>query len=287
LPTKMSEFDDVLSYIVNILIGLSLAGCVLTIITFVIFKELRTYPIKLIVYLSFSIFFASLFFLMSFSVYDTYFCIPSAMIFHYFFLANFFWSFCVAFNFYQMIVRRNREAELIEKWYHLGSWIIPAVIIALVSIFDEYGNIGGVCYIKKQFTIFLAFFLPGLTVVSANAVIFFFIAREIHDTLSAAPQADSRREGRKEFRVYLSIFISIGLNWFLGFIMVLIPAGAGRDVILVLFEFTTPLQGFFIFGSYCINGKVFGKWAGLFGKCFPFCKQWEHLGSSKSTGSKA
>jgi len=185
-----------------------------------------------------------------------------------------------------MIVRRNREAESLEKWYHLSSWGGAAVLVALVGISDEYGNLGGVCYITSGLAIFGTFFLPGLIVVSANTVIFFFIAREIHDTLASAPQAD-KREKKKEFRVYLSICISIGLSWIFGFIMALFdPNSPGFLVFLVLFSITTPLQGFLIFGSYCANGKVFAKWAGVFGKIFPFCRQWEHLGSSHSTGSR-
>lgn len=43
------------------------------------------------------------------------------MIVHGFYVANFCWTFCIAFNFYQMIVRRNRESESLEKWYALSS----------------------------------------------------------------------------------------------------------------------------------------------------------------------
>jgi len=138
---------------------------------------------------------------------------------------------------------------------------------------------------KSGLAIFLAFFLPGLIIISANTVLFFFIAREIHDTLASAPQAD-RREKKKEFRVYISIFISIGLSWIFGFVMTVFTNDYARLIFLFLFSITTPMQGFLIFGSYCLNAKVFGKWAGFFGHFLPFCKQWEHLGSSRSTGSK-
>jgi len=279
-------FTEVLSYVVDILSGLSIGGAAVTIITFSIFKDIRTYPIKLIIYLCWCIFLAQSFFIISFYVYDTFFCLPAAMLIHYFFVANFFWSFCVAFNFYQMIVRRNREAETLEKYYHIFCWGVPAVLVFGVGYTDTYGDLGGVCYITSQLAIFAAFFLPGLIVVSANTVIFFFIAREIHDTLVQAPQAD-KREKKKELRVYTSIFISIGLSWIFGFLMTLFPPNnIGRVIFLVLFSITTPLQGFLIFGSYCLNAKVFGRWAGLFAKCLPFCRQWEHLGSSRSTGSR-
>jgi hypothetical protein len=65
-------FNTVLSFVVDILSGLSIAGALLTIITFTIFKDLRTYPIKLIIYLCFCIFLAQLWFLLSFYIYDTF-----------------------------------------------------------------------------------------------------------------------------------------------------------------------------------------------------------------------
>jgi len=276
-------FALILSYVVDVLSGLSIGGAFLTIITFSLFKDLRTYPIKLIIYLSYSIFLAQSFFLISFYIFETFMCIPSAVLIHFFFIANFCWNFCVAFNFYQMIVRRNREAETYEKWYHIACWGFPSILVCIVGFSDQYGNIGGVCYMTSGVAIFLAFFLPGLIIVSANAVIFFFIAREIHDTMASAPQAD-KREKRKEFRVYISIFISIGLSWMFGFIMTLFPSGSIlQSICLVLFSITTPVQGFLIFFCYCVNARVFGKWAGLLAKCFPFCKQWEQLATSRTS----
>lgn len=43
--------DVILEWIVNIFLALSMAGCVATVLTFVLFKGLRTQPIKLVVYL--------------------------------------------------------------------------------------------------------------------------------------------------------------------------------------------------------------------------------------------
>ena len=156
------------------------------------------------------------------------------------------------------------------------------------------------CYIPSGTVRLCAFFIPGLIVISANAILFFFIGREIHETLATAPKTD-KRERRKELRVYLSIFISIGLTWVFGYLIYLIPERipqtvrtlsrcSGTDVFLVqiflvLFSLTTPLQGFLIFAAYCVNAKVASKWAGLFGACIPCCKRWEELASS-STSSR-
>jgi hypothetical protein len=135
--------NDTLTIITDILLVLSLFGCLSTILTFIIFSDMRTYPIKLIIYLCVSIFFAQLFFFLTFYVYDTVFCIPCAMILHYFFIADFIWTFCVAFNFYQMIVRRNRDAESLEKIYHLVAWLIPLFIVLTIAGTKNYWNRGG------------------------------------------------------------------------------------------------------------------------------------------------
>ncbi len=181
------EFLDI---IVDCLLAFSISGALGTIITFSIFKDIRTYPIKLIIYLCVCIFLSQTFFWLAFwdQIYDSKGCVPVAFIYHYFFLASFFWAFSIAFNFYQMIVRRNRDAEALEKWYHLVCWIAPMIVCVIVVSTESYGVIGSgsgqVCYMKTGTAVFLAFFLPGLILVSANAVIFFFIAREVALPLS-------------------------------------------------------------------------------------------------------
>eukprot|EP01111_Echinosteliopsis_oligospora_P002419 TRINITY_DN1358_c0_g1_i2.p1 TRINITY_DN1358_c0_g1~~TRINITY_DN1358_c0_g1_i2.p1 ORF type:complete len:334 (+),score=77.82 TRINITY_DN1358_c0_g1_i2:95-1096(+) len=282
-----NALNDALNIITSILLALSMFGCVATVATFMIFNEMRTYPIKLIIYLCFSIFFAQLFFWITFSssVYNTEMCVPTAMLLHFFFMADFFWTFCVAFNFYQMIVRRNRDAETLEKWYHLVCWLVPLVLVVAMAGSKNYYNRIGYCYMAPGLPIFLGFLLPGLVVVSANCVIFFFIAREIHDTLKSAPKAD-KKEKSKEVRVYFSIFASIGVSWIFGFIMVFIEEPVAALIFLVLYTITTPLQGFLIFVSYCMNAKVAYRWAGLLGKVIPYFRKYEQMsGNSSQTSS--
>jgi len=282
----MPDLSSVLDIIVSVLLWLSVAGSVLTILTFTIFSDIRTYPIKLIMFLCACIGTGYSIFFFSFESYvlSSWICWPFAILVHYFFLANFGWCFCIAFNFYQMIVRRNREAEAMEKWYHAGCWGVPFVICLIVAALRYYGRLNNVvCYIDNDYARFAAFFIPGLIIISANAILFFFIGREIHETLAGAPKTD-RSERKKEFRVYLSIFISIGLTWVFGYLMFLVPRPKVlQDVFLVIFSVLTPFQGFLIFAFYCINTKVGGKWAGLFGKCFPCCRKWEQMASSTTS----
>jgi len=271
-----SSVTEVINWFVLVLMILSIVGAFCTVFTFAIFKKLRTYPIKLIMYLCVCIVCGFTAFLIAFepwvAAHDPC-CIIIAIFVHYFFLANFLWTFCVAFNFYQMIVRRNRSAQSLEKFYHILAWGIPAIFVLFTGAFDQYGDLGGACYIKYALTRFLTFFIPGLVIITCNAILFFFIAREIHETLSTAPKTDAESfsHKRKEFRVYLSIFISIGLSWIFGYLLFLLPFPIVTDIFYILFSIFTPMQGILIFIFYIINKKVAARYAGLFAKCLPCC----------------
>jgi len=100
-------------------------------------------------------------------------CYLTAMTLHGFFVGNFCWTLCIAFNFYQMIVRRNRESESLEKWYHLFSWGFPIFCVEWVACFEKYGlTNGSVCYITNSYFMFVFFFLPGLIILALNAILF-------------------------------------------------------------------------------------------------------------------
>jgi hypothetical protein len=284
---NVDTYDDVLSYIVLILLSISIAGALLTLLTFLIFPKIRTYPIKLIMYLCLVIIIGNLWFILCFEPEfreDSGLCFITGMIVHGFYVANFCWTFCIAFNFYQMIVRRNRESESLEKWYHLFSWGIPGLCVLCTTCVLDYGDTGGACYVTSALYIFLFFFIPGLTIISLNAILFFFVIREIHETLASAPKTD-KKDKKKEIRVYISIFISIGLSWIFGFFMVLFPERIVQLIFLTLFSIFTPAQGFLIFIFYCVNYKVIGKYAGLIGYVIPYFKKWENLESRGTTSA--
>jgi len=261
-----NDINDVLNEMTNYLLAISIGGALISLVTFLIFRDIRTYPIKLICYLCVCI-------IAGYSAFiaadkspipeDEGACIACAVFVHYFLVANFCWTFCIAFNFYQMIVRRNRESQLLEKWYHLFSWGVPLGLMIGVAASENYGPVGGTgssatCWITDDLTRFLTFFIPGLIIISSNGILFFFIGREIHETLAGAPKSD-QRDRKKEFRVYISIYISIGLSWMFGYLMFLVPNEIVITIFLILFTIFTPLQGFFIFLFYCINKKSRSK----------------------------
>eukprot|EP00013_Stygamoeba_regulata_P004633 CAMPEP_0177639644 /NCGR_PEP_ID=MMETSP0447-20121125/6129_1 /TAXON_ID=0 /ORGANISM="Stygamoeba regulata, Strain BSH-02190019" /LENGTH=286 /DNA_ID=CAMNT_0019141681 /DNA_START=151 /DNA_END=1011 /DNA_ORIENTATION=+ len=274
---------------VILIISIVCAFC--TVVTFTFFSKLRRFPIKLIIYLSICIVFAFTFFLLAFE--DFIYkhepaCVIVGVFVHYFFLADFAWCGCIAFNFYQMIVRRNREVHKMELFYHIFAWGAPAAICIATGASLQYddGN-NEVCYIKSDIAIFVAFFIPGVVVFSCCIIFFFFVIREIHETLAGAPQQE-RRQQFKEMRVYMSIIVSIGLGWLTAFLVFVIPNDTANTVLTVIFTISAGTQGVVVFIAYCINNRVAAAWLGFLGICIPPLKDVaENLESTMPTSSQA
>lgn len=284
--------------IVGILLFLSIICSVFLIVTFAIFGEggkVRTYPIKLIMYLCTSLVIAFLFFLLSgmpVIVLNPGACFFSALMVHYSFMANFCWTFCIAFNFYRMIVAQDRDTRSYEKWYHLASWGTPAVLVIIVGSLQHYGRLTTAffCYIDHPNAVLIAFFVPGLLIVSANTILFVFVAREIRETLKGAAdiRGGDKKDLRRQLRVYISIVFSIGLSWIFGFLSLLFSAPETvvvQAIFDILFNIFTPLQGFFLFGSYCLNEKIFKKWAHFMGRMCGCCLTMEEKLDAIASGS--
>jgi len=287
MPSTSPSTDEAINIITNILLCISITCCLLTMLSFSLFSELRTYPIRLIMYQCVTIIFSFLFFMIGFAndVVNSSFCEGCAAITHYFFIADFCWCGVVAFNFYQMVVKRNKEVQRYEKFYHLFGWGVPLIFFIGVIASDDYGQIGGeFCWITTEAARFAAFFIPGLVILHINLVFFFFVAREIHETLSES-KTDQKKTSA-ELRVYMSILVSVGCSWLFGFLMYVIPNDTAATVFLFIFTFTTPLQGLFIFLAYVANKKVMGRWAGVF-SFIPCCARVhdEWASSSSTSGS--
>jgi len=275
-----------------VLLCLSVFCALFTIITFTLFPRIRTYPIKLILFLCITIVIGyGIFpFNSKFNQWPEVCNIVGAVV-HYFFLSNFFWCANIAFNFYEMIVRRNPETAAFEKFYHFFGWGLPCLAVVGVSIAGHYGTQYkdyGSCYIKNPLSVFLGFFLPAIILVSINAVLFFFVASEIHGTLRHAPNDKESKHKAKEFRVLMSIFVTVGLSWIFGFITsIFTTVFIVCHIFLVIFTISAPLQGFFIFVAYCLNKKVKHKWMNFLSCIFPCCAVDENQPRGPGSGTQS
>ncbi len=125
------------------------------------------------------------------------------------------------------------------------------------------------------------------------------VCRAISSSLNFQGAAEIRGGGpekkdtKRQIRVYMSIVFSIGLAWLFGFISVLFPASGGTlvpyQIFDTLFNVFVPMQGYFLFGSYCVNEKIFKKYAAVFGRCCGCCKvvveKLDSIATASTTGT--
>ena len=199
-----------------------------------------------------------------------------------------------------MIVAQDRDTRSYEKFYHIASWGFPALMVLILGATEQYGREPGayVCFMTDPSGVakLLSFFVPGLLIVSANTVLFIFVAREIRETLRGAAEirgAGEKKDLKRQLRVYVSIVMSIGLAWIFGFLSVLLALIESTSIPFqifdCLFNIFVPLQGYFLFGSYCVNEKIFKKYAQAFGKCCGCCnvmvEKLDYLATASTTGT--
>mmetsp|Transcript_14604 Transcript_14604/g.17003 ORF Transcript_14604/g.17003 Transcript_14604/m.17003 type:complete len:309 (-) Transcript_14604:895-1821(-) len=192
--------------------SLSVVGSFMIIFSYWYFHMLRTFPYKLIVFLSIANLFSSIGYFFSEigaeGIYDaecneTPGCIVSAIMTQFFDVANFFWTSIIAFNIYAVLVKgKGRAVEYWEKYYHMISWGLSGVLAVIVGASGGYGDAGIWCWIveSKMWLRFFCYYLPLVIVMTFNIVVCLIVMRAVRD---------SSQEAMVNFRLRLYVFVFI------------------------------------------------------------------------------
>ena len=179
-------------YITYVGCGLSIIGCCLVILTFCLFKDLRTLPTKILVNVCSTILASnSLIILTSSPASDLHkFCEAIAIFNHFFSLAQFMWmtvmcaevmySFYLASRLIQVDPKQNRKRFFI---YCLISWLIPLLIVSICITLNyatadiiNYGRKNGIgsssCWINDFNSAIVVFLVPIATATLLQSIIF-------------------------------------------------------------------------------------------------------------------
>ncbi|EFA80814.1 hypothetical protein PPL_06402 [Heterostelium album PN500] len=229
--------------IVHILMLISSFFSILTTITYVIFKKHRTFQLKLIVYLCYSLCIQYLFVVLSFSFKaGSEVCIGNSIVHHYFYLNVILWNTCVAFNFYQVFIKNNKDAENYEIYYHLIVYGIPFIDCLFNAIKRNYGVVSDHCSIVGDLWYILGLYVPGLICFVVNMTIYIVLSFKIGYILKNTP-ATYRKDKSKELKVHLSIFVSTGILGFVSFLITFIAYFSKNSILYWFFyNLCLPLE---------------------------------------------
>lgn len=168
--------------------GLSALGCILIILSAILFKKLHTYAFRLVTYLSVADLFASLSILyIGFIIpgYESeYFCLSQAVIQNYSQLASLLITGVISFSLYQAIVLENTNIIHQEKFLIFFSFFIPAILTPLPFITNSYGNSFGWCWILHESELGIVwmgieFYGPLVIMLFVNIIFYIRVYRKL------------------------------------------------------------------------------------------------------------
>ena len=162
--------------------SLSTAGSFFILLTWLLFPTLRTFPFKLIAFLSASDFLASIAYILSFgesaehcNKQDQ--CAVLGFSLHFFLCASFMWIFAISCNMNLVLVQRvGNDILQYEKYYHILTWGTCIVLSVTPLFFNAYGDAGNYCWIKTEHERYLGtfvYYIPLLLVMVMSSVNFF------------------------------------------------------------------------------------------------------------------
>ena len=277
--------------------SLSVIGSALVLITYGLFKELRSLPSKILMNLAFANLVTNLLILVGGPVTQafpiTQLCTAVAILLHFFFLAQFTWMSVMSFEVVRkfnrakkLIIDSKRDKVRLLIIYVSVGWAVP-LFISTVSIVVNFTTTGlvlygvladgslGSCWINHLESTVIAFVVPLVLSVSFNLVMFVIVTFYIF--MAARSQSKLKREDSTPFfHLNIAIFCTTGLTWIFGFIAIL----AGASWAWYLFIIFNSTQGFVIFVAFLLTKKTLK----LYVSCLT-CKRAEKDSSKSSSMS--
>ena len=293
-------FDYPAAYTILTYIGfpLSVIGCILILLTYSLFKELRTLPSQILMHLAIAILIGSLLILVGGPIGQdfTILCTPVAILIHYVFLCQFSWmslmSTEIARNIYQAFKMKAHESKTYKVKllvvYALLGWGVPLLIVLLTVIVnftttglvlygeaEDIDGTSGYCWINHSPSLIVAFITPIGILLTYNSVIVVIVT--IYLCVSSRSHSKLKGSTRVPFvRFNIAIFSVSGVTWVFGFIA-LLPRLEWAWIPYVILNST---QGFIIFVAFLFTKRVALLYWNLFTRACHWRKRATELESS-------
>ena len=256
--------------------SLSVIGCVFVLLTYGLFKELRTLPGKILMNLSVTILATCLFIVVGVPLFALAereeLCQTTAIFLHWLVLCQFSWMAIMSYELARTLIRATHLKPVQDKntkrhillVYMLIGWGLPTVITGvsvIVNYFTDYIQYGvdGFCWIGHADSLYIVFIAPVVLSIILNSICF---SVSVYLLFRASKnEAKLKKENSTSyFRIYLSVFSITGLTWVFGFVAILLR----DDWAWYLFIILTSTQGFAICIAFLFTRKVFSMYKQFF-----------------------
>eukprot|EP00298_Acanthocystis_sp_HF-20_P010927 c19127_g1_i2.p1 GENE.c19127_g1_i2~~c19127_g1_i2.p1 ORF type:complete len:319 (+),score=57.64 c19127_g1_i2:65-1021(+) len=255
--------------------SLSLCGCLFVIFSFLFFKNLQTFPFKLIFFVSCTELFVSCMVFLT----DSNACWINAAITDYFELSTMMWISVISYNIYQTLCKGNKNVESLENYYHVTGWGIPVLLWVPVAVSDSFGEAGIWCWIPTTKVIqrWVCYYGPWAFVIMFNILIHIYVTKTVYSlqskklgplqTLQSREQSNilTDKEGSQiilRLRLYVFVFLWVSLWSFGHRINELVDESSQSQLTFfaIMHAFFRPLQGFLNSLVYGIHRKLLNEY---------------------------
>ena len=180
------------------------------------------------------------------------------------FLATFSWMTCISgdtwwvFQKAELCIKDNPGRSIVKQ--SLVCWLLPLLVSILVLGLDyfpisfEYKpQFGGwACWITNMSGILIYFVAPVSILITINMSFFILTSRSLRKTFQGSNKVRQIADKNKEFRVYLKLFILMGLTWAIG----IIAPWTDTSAVWFLFTIFNASQGMFIFLAFVFDYRI-------------------------------
>ena len=257
-----------LPVISNVGIGLSVVCLLLVLITYSLFKELRTVPGVNLMNLSLSLLLAHSLFMATGATHIRLICTSVAVLLHYFYLSSFVWMSIIAFDTYRTFSRtcytRQGTGKLKARFLALG-WLPSLAFVVICFSLDQSGQVaigyGGRhhCWINNPKSNTFVFVIPMASSVLFNAIFFFLTIVSIRKLKTQTQNVRKATNNRKNMVLFIKLALLMGFTWIFAYLKILVS-----DYFDYPFVIFTSLQGVYIAFGFVFTARVKKMYGNLF-----------------------
>ncbi|KAL5008185.1 hypothetical protein ScPMuIL_013766 [Solemya velum] len=273
LSTKEVETrkDNTENWVSLICTSVSVLCLVITLVTYCIFKDLRTIPGKINMALVISMIFAQLFFQFGLNgSTNEIICAVLGVCIHFLWLLTMFWMSACCIHMLRMFVSIKKQLSVPTSHLRIlltysaycitmsALFVLTNITYSLLSSGKQVWGYGGpVCYISTSKMIGFTFALPVGFVVISNIVMFFVVIWSIHGMPEVQKNAKNERNN---LVIYIKLSTVTGAAWIFGFVY----QWTGSTALVYIFIVLNCCQGIFIMLSFICNRRVMKLYSKLF-----------------------
>lgn len=246
-----------LTYISYIGCGVSLLGLLLTLITYFMFRKLRTNnPSKILINLCIALAITNIIFLIGMQDYtldNEIGCKIVAVSLHYVLLSALCWMLVEAFYMYLALIKvfNTYFSHFLLKCCLFG-WGVPLVVVGVtlgINSTNNYGQqSGGICWLSP-IPFYAAFLAPVGIILILNFITFILVFRTIiRGSGKKIAKSDAKTSVSQRLKGAVALIILLGLTW----AFAIFAIGDGGIIFQYLFTIFNSLQGLFIFVFNCL-----------------------------------